>query len=152
MNRRISLQDIATRLREQVSDSLGVAKIGTALDADYLSSIAASEFPAVWVGAQRSTPTTDGRGFTHRVSQDVVVELVVRLIVSRAIAGEFEEEDKLNRIADAAADALMGWTPTDAAVPITWVQSIDGPAEESVMTVDLLFRTQVRYQYAAAGA
>jgi hypothetical protein len=148
MNQRVSLTAIATRLRAQISSGLGVAKIGSALDADYLRTVGDSTYwPAVWVGAQRSTPINDGRGYSQRVRQDVAVEFVVRVICKRYIAGEQDEEDKLNNIGDAVANALMGWQPSNAVKPCTWVQSIDGPPEDSVMVLDLLFQTQTTYQY-----
>lgn len=153
MNQRISLQEITTRLRDQLDPSLGVETILCALDAGYLRSVAdTTTWPLVIVGAQRSTPIDDGRGYSQRVRQEVRVEFVVRVIVARYVEGEQDEEDKLNRICDAVADALMGWRPTGSAKPVTWVQSIDLPPEESAMTVDLLFATQVSYQYAAAAA
>lgn len=153
MNRRISLQEIATRLREQIDPATGVNQILCALDANYLASVQdVSTWPLVIVGAQRSAPIDDGRGYSGRVRQEVRIEFVVRVVVPRYVEGEAEEEDKLNRICDAVADALMGWRPTGTSMPITWVQSIDGPPEQSAMTVDLLFATQVSYQYAAAAA
>jgi len=148
VNQRISLTSIATRLREQLAQSLGVEKIGSALDADYLRTVGDPTYwPAVWVGAQRSTPINVGTGYTGRVRQDVAVEFVVRIICKRYVAGEQDEEDRLNRIGDAVADALIGWQPSNAVKPCTWVQSVDGPPEDSVMVLDLLFQTQVTYQY-----
>lgn len=153
MNQRISLQEIATRLREQIDPSTGVNQIICALDANYLASVQdVTTWPLVIVGAQRSTPIDDGRGYSGRVRQEVRVEFVARVIVPRYVEGEAEEEDKLNRICDAVADALMGWRPTGTSMPTTWVQSIDGAPEQSAMTADLLFQTQVSYQYAAAAA
>jgi len=150
-NQRISLIEIAARLREQLAPSLGINRIGCALDAGYLREVGDPEYwPCVWVGAQRSTPTSDGRGYSQRVRQDVNVEFVVRVICARYVTGEQDEEDKLNRIGDAVADALMGWKPTGAIQPITWQQSVDGPPEDSVMVLDLLFQTQITYQYSNA--
>lgn len=148
MNQRISLQEIATRLREQIDPATGVNTILCALDANYLASVQdVTTWPLVIVGAQRSTPIANGRGFTGLVAQLVNVDFVIRVIVPRYVEGEAEEEDKLNRICDAVADAVMGWRPTGASAPVTWQQSIDGPPEQSAMTVDLLFQTQVSYQY-----
>ena len=150
MNQRISLIEVTTRLKEKLDPSLGVNRIGCALEAGYLRDVGDKAYwPAVWVGAQRSTPTSDGRGYSQRVRQDVNIEFVVRVIVARYISAEPDEEDKLNRIGDAVADALMGWRPTGATKPVTWQQSIDGSPEESVMVLDLLFQTQITYQYAA---
>ena len=151
MNRRISLASIVTRLKQQVPRSLGVNHIGSSLDFDFLESVGdASKWPAGWVGAQRSTPLDDGRGYSGRARQLVRVEFACRVIVKRYVAGEASEEDQLNRICDAVADALMGWTPGNGVQPLVWVQSIDGPPEQSVMTADLLFATEVTYQYAHA--
>lgn len=128
-------------------DRYGIAKIASSLDHDFLSGVGeATNWPAVWVGAQRSTPIDDGKGYSGRVRQHVRVEIAIRVIVQRYIAGEGSEEDQLNRIADAVADALIGWTPGNGTRPLVWVQSIDGPPEQSVMTADLLFATEITYQ------
>lgn len=151
MNRRISLESIAVRLRQQLAPSLGINRIGSALDFDFLEAVGSSDnWPAVWVGAQRATPIDDGRGYSGRVRQQVRVEIAVRCIVQRYIAAEAAQEAQLNRIADAVCDALMGWTPANAVRPLAWLSSQDGPPEQSVMTTDLLFSTDVTYQYAAA--
>lgn len=151
MNQRIALSEVAERLRDTLDHQLGVAHIGTALDVDFVKAVSdSSKWPAVWIGGQRSTPKDDGRGYAGRVRQTVSVEFVARVIVQRYIVGDIVAEERLNRICDAVADALIGWRPTGAAVPVVWVQSLDGPPEQSLMTVDLLFTTDVSYQYAHA--
>lgn len=146
MNQRIALSDVATRLRGTLGHQLGVAHIGTALDVDFVKAVSDStKWPAVWIGGQRSTPKDDGRGFTGRFRQVVQVEFSARVVVQRYIAGDVVAEERLNRICDAVADALMGWRPTGAANPAVWVQSIDGPPDQSLMFVDLIFSADVIY-------
>ena len=153
MNRRITLASIAARISARLDQSLGVVKIGTALDHDFLTTVGkADNWPAVWVGCQRSTPINDGRGYSGRIAQEVQTEIVVRVIVAKVVAGETSQEQRLNDIADGVADVLVGWTPGNGVMPLAWISSSDGPAEQSVMTVDLVFKTQVSYQYAAAAA
>ena len=152
-NRRISLESIAERLRGQLSPTLGLNRIGSSLDFDFLETVGNPDYwPAVWVGAQRSTPIDTGRGFSQRVRQQVSVEIAIRVIVQRYATGEQAQEDELNRICDAVADELIGWTPTGGAEPLVWISSQDGQPEQSVMTADLIFKTTVSYQYAAAVA
>jgi len=147
MNRRISLMEVTERLQAQLSPSLAVARVGCALETDFLSAVAdPANWPGVWVGCQRSTPIDPGDGYTQRVRQDVRVEIVARVIVAKHADGETNRELPLNDLADAVADALIGWRPTYAVVPLVWVSSTDGPAEQSVMTVDLVFSTRITYQ------
>lgn len=153
MNRRITLASIAERIAARIDQNLGVVKIGTALDHDFLTTVGkAIYWPAVWVGCQRSTPLTDGRGYSGRIAQEVQTEIVVRVIVAKVVAGETSQEQRLNDIADGVADVLIGWTPGNGVQPLSWISSTDGPAEQSVQTVDLVFKTQVSYQYSAAAA
>lgn len=153
MNRRITLASVAARIAARLDQSLGVVKIGTALDHDFTKTVGlAANWPAVWVGCQRSTPITDGRGYSGRIVQEVQTEIVVRVIVAKVVAGETSQEQRLNDIADGVADVLIGWTPGNGVMPLAWVSSSDGPAEQSVQTVDLVFKTQVSYQYSAAAA
>ena len=130
---------------------LGVIKIGTALDSDFTATVGNPTYwPAVWVGAQRSTPIDPGTGFSGRVRQEVRTEIVVRVIVAKVVAGETSQEQRLNDIADGVADVLVGWTPGNGNTPLVWVSSTDGPSEQSVQTVDLAFATTVTYQRTAA--
>lgn len=153
MNRRITLASVAARIEARLDQLLGVVKIGTARDHDYLSTVLLpAQWPAVWVGAQRSVPINDGRGYSGRVAQEVRVELVVRVIVAKVVTGETSNEQRLNDIADGVADVLIGWTPGNGVQPLTWVSSTDGPADQAMLTVDLVFASQVSYQYAAAAA
>lgn len=153
MNRRITLASVAARIEARLDQSLGVNKIGTALDHDFLTAVGKpTNWPAVWVGCQRSTPITDGKGYSGRIVQDAQTEIVVRVIVAKVVAGETSQEQRLNDIADGVANVLIGWTPGNGVMPLSWVSSTDGPAEQSVQTVDLVFKTQVSYQYSAAAA
>ena len=150
-NQRISLESIAVRLRQQLAPSLGINRIGSSLDFDFLDAVGTAEnWPGVWVGAQRSTPIDDGRRFSGRMRQYVRVEIAVLVIVQRYVAAEASQESLLNRICDAVADALIGHQPTNAAEPLVWVQSQDGQPEQSVMTADLIFATTVSYERAAS--
>lgn len=151
MNRRITLASVAARIEARLDQLLGVVKIGTALDHDFLTAVGKpTNWPAVWVGCQRSTPLDPGTGFSGRVRQEVRTEIVVRVIVAKVVAGETSQEQRLNDIADGVADVLIGWTPGNGNTPLVWVSSTDGPAEQSVQTVDLVFATTITYQYSNA--
>jgi len=153
MNRRIELTEIADRMRARLPLSLDIHRIGCAADTDFMDAVGNPDnWPGVWVGGQRSTPLGDGNGFSQRIAQEVRVEIVVRVIVPKHVDGETNQERRLNDISDAVADALIGWRPAGAAKALVWVSSTDGPPEQTVMTADLVFSTQVSYQYAAAAA
>jgi len=149
MNQRISLIEIRDRLRDQLDPELGIARVGCSLDHDYLAAVGEStSWPGVWVGGQRGTPIAPNPGFTGRFVQDVRVEIAVRVIVARYAAGEVDQEARLNRIVDAVVDKTLGYKPAGAVKPLHWVSSQDGPPEQSVMTADLIFQTQISHQYA----
>lgn len=151
MNRRITLASVAARIEARLDQLLGVVKIGTALDSDFTATVGnPTHWPAVWVGGQRSQPGPATRR-TSLMRQEVGIIFAVRVIVAKVVAGETTQEERMNAIADGVADVLIGWTPPGADMSIEWLDSQDGPAEQSAMTVDLVFKTRTTYQYNPAG-
>lgn len=144
MNARLSLKAIADRLRAHLDAGLGVARVGTCYDRDYLTSFPKA-WPAVWVAAQRMTRMDDGRGFSGQFRQHCKVEVAVRLVVQRYADGSTDAETRLNALHDAVADVLKDWTPPGADEPLVWESAADGDANESVMSADLIFSTTVTY-------
>lgn len=140
MNARLSLGDIAQRLRGQIP---GV-HMGTGYDRDYLTSFART-WPAVWVAAQRLQRMDDGRGWSGQFRQHCKVDVAVRIVVQRYPDGSVDGEARLNALHDAVADALKDWTPPGADTPLVWESAQDGDATESLMTADLIFSTSVTY-------
>lgn len=146
MNRRISLMEVTERLQAQLSPSLAIARVGCALETDFLSAVAdPANWPGVWVGGQKANPISTIRR-TGLIRQTSSVVFVVRVIVAKHVDGETNQELQLNAIADAVADELIGWKPTGAELSVEWGESIDGPSEQSVATVDMVFKTQTMYQ------
>lgn len=148
MNARLTLTQIRDRLHAQLNAGAVVTEpvyCGTARDRDYVT-----EFPklrrAAWVLAQRLSPQDDGRGYTGRARQRVLVEFAVRVVVPRYADGVIQTELELNDLHDRAAAALFGFTPTGADYPLTWSAAQDGPPEESLATMDLVFQTETTYQ------
>lgn len=144
MNARLSIAAIATHLRAALSPTLGVVRVGTGYDRDYLTSFAKA-WPAVWVAAQRMTRLDDGRGFSGLFRQHCKVEVAVRLVVQRYVDGSTDAEERLNALHDAVADTLKDWTPPGADQPLVWESAQDGDATESLMTADLIFSTTMTY-------
>lgn len=144
MNARLSLAAIATHLRTELPGVLGVLRVGTGYDRDYLTAFAKT-WPAVWIAAQRLTPNDNGRGFSGVFRQHCKVEVAVRLVVQRYADGSIDGEARLNALHDAVADALKDWTPPGADEPLVWESAADGDATESLMTADLIFSTTVTY-------
>lgn len=147
MNRRITLASVAARIEARLDQLLGVVKIGTAHDSDFLTTVGkAAHWPAVWVGGQRSQPGAASRR-TGLMRQEVGIIFAVRVIVAKVVTGETTQEERANAIADGVADVLIGWSPPGTDMSIEWVDSQDGPADQSTLTVDLVFKTRTTYQY-----
>lgn len=148
MNARLTLTEIRDRLDAQLNAGAVVTEpvyCGTARDRDYSAKILVTA-PAVWVLAQRLTPKDDGRGYTGRARQRVMVDFAVRIVVPRYADGVMQTELELNDLHDRTAAALFGFVPTGADYPLTWAASQDGAPEESLATMDLVFQTETTYQ------
>lgn len=148
MNARLSIAAIADRIRERLPAALGVLRVGTGYDNDYLSAFP-DTWPAVWVAAQRMSRLDDGRGFSGLYRQHCKVEVAVRLVVQRYVEGSTDAEDRLNALHDALADALKDWTPPGADQELVWEYAQDGEATSKLMTADLVFSTSVTYARSA---
>lgn len=149
MNARISLSAIATYLRAAL-DTAGIeAHVSTAYALDYLTAMGTTA-PAVWILAQRLTPKDDGRGFSERARQHCKVEIAMRVVVQRYAAGATDGEENLNELVDALVTEMFGYKPTGADRGFAFVFGQDGPPSESVMTVDLMFTTDVSHQRSSA--
>lgn len=144
MNARLSLATIADHLRTTLPSALGVARVGTGYDVDYLSAFAKT-WPAVWIAAQRLRPIDDGGGYSGYYRQRCRVEVAIRLVVQRQIDGQVDAEARLNALHDAVAGVMCAWQPEGAELPFVWDSAADGEATESLMTADLIFSTSVMY-------
>lgn len=144
MNGRLDLSAIATRLRTQIPGALGVARVGTCYDRDYLTAFG-SVWPAVWVAAQRLNRIDDGRAYTGTFRQHCRVDVAVRLVVQRYADGSLDAETRLNALHDAVIDALKDWTPAGADEPLVIESAGDGEANQSLMVADLILSTTVTY-------
>lgn len=139
---RIDLSAIADRLTDQLPQGTYVS---TAQANDYLTAFG-KQWPAVWVVAQRLTPTDDGDGWSGAARQGVRIEVVVRILVQRLAEGVTDNSAALNDLHDAVASALFGWTPADADTPLVWRQSVDGAPSETLLTADMIFATESTYR------
>ena len=143
---RLSLSEIRDRIaaNSTVAATTGI-KVGSALDADYFDAFTQS-FPAIWVVGQRTTPLDPGDKYSSQFRQSTQCEVAVRVLVKRFIDGDFNRESELNALSNAASAALLGWQPTGSAKPFSWGASQDGEPSNTVMVVDLVFKTEVVYQ------
>lgn len=147
-NTRISLAAVAQRIADEIGSA--AVRVGSSLEHDFLAVVGRPEsWPAVWVGAQRSAPMDDGRGYSQRIRQRLQVSIAVRVIVQRYVAGEVDQEQQLNDLVDAVVAALIGWTPATGYQPLVWRESIDSPPEDAAMSVDMLFDTETVFQLPA---
>jgi len=141
MSARIDLDQLKTRIEAAVDPSVVV---GTSYQRDYLERYA-NEAPAVWIKAQRALRIDNDFGAIGRPVQRFAVEFLVTVVYSRYAVGTFDAEDPANALVDQVAGALMFETLTGADTPITLSGTTDGQQDASVITVDLLFRTEVVY-------
>lgn len=141
MNGRLSLAEIKTRIATKVT---GLTRAGTGYDRDYLVTFPKA-YPAVWVLAQRFTPTDDGRGLSSQFRQHGTVEVPIRLVVQRYADGSIDAEDRLNELHNAVSAAVLAWQPTGADEPFVFKQATDGPASESIITADIVVACTATY-------
>ncbi len=146
MNARLTLTDIAARIRTELNDA--TIHVGTSYDRDYMTAFTKT-YPAVWVAAQRLTPIDTGRGYSGLYRQHARVEFVVNLVVQRYAENQPEVEAALNELHDAVCAALLGWTPTSASEHVVLVSSQDGPPSQTLSTVSIIFAVTTTYQRTA---
>lgn len=142
MNARLSLAAIADRLK--ASPLMTDVYISTSYQRDYLTAFGTT-YPAVWVCGQRLTKASNSGNASGLYRQIVNVEIAVRLVVQRYADGITDAETALNMLADNVASVLKDWTPPGAEFALGWESAQDGPANESVVTADLIFSTKVIY-------
>lgn len=141
MSARIDLQELTTRITAAVDPAV---EVGTSYQRDYIDKFS-SVSPAVWVKAQRAIALDNNFGAVSRPVQRFAVEFLVTVVYPRYNAGTFDAEDPANSLVDQVVGALMFETLTGADVPLTLNGTTDGQQDGSVITVDLLFRTEVVY-------
>lgn len=147
MNGRLNLAEIARRLADTSPAVLVGAAYGTAYDRDYVHAFAKT-YPAAWVLAQRGRAVSgiSEDGSAGWIEQPLTVEFVVRLVLQRYADGVIDAAAKLDEFIDGVIGALVGWMPSNATRPIGIATVQDGPAHESLMIADLVFRTEVIYE------
>jgi hypothetical protein len=144
MNARLSLAAIASRLQTQLTAFTGLT-VGTAYQRSFWQ-LAPSSFPGVWVGGQTLTRIDDGSGYGGLLRQRVRIEFGVRVIVARAVSANVDPEANLNALIDGVSNALIGWRPSGADLPLTWTRTQDESPQETVMSAVLQFATETTYQ------
>lgn len=142
MNSRIALSDIAARLSSQLGPSVHV---GTCYDVNYLQDFA-KQWPAVWVAGQRLRPVARNMNYTGNARQEMSVEVVLRVVVQRYVQDGSSPEAQLNGLHDNAIAATHGWKTANARLPFELGETVDGPPHQSVMTADIILRTQTLYR------
>lgn len=143
---RLSLAEIKARLVAELAPGPTIA---TALERNYLTEYART-FPAVWVCAQRAVARTgvEEDGSAGWYEQQLAVEFVVRVVVQRYADGVVDNSGALDALINDAHGALCGWTPSNASRPVTLSSAQDGPPHESIMSADLVFRTEITMESA----
>lgn len=146
MNERLSLQEISDRIA--LDNTLpSETHYGTSFDRDYVELVhTANPLPQIWVVGQRFVATDDGSKYSGLIRQSGRIEIVVRALFQRYADGQVSGEEMAQAIHDAVNAQLLGWTPTNAAMPLVWVESKDGLTVESMPTLDMKFQTTTDYQ------
>ncbi|MBA8886160.1 hypothetical protein FHW12_000351 [Dokdonella fugitiva] len=142
MNQRIPLKTIADHIRPLVPLA---ARVGTAYDRDYIQAVQGAPAAVVWVIGQRHTPRDDGGGGAGCYFQRMKVEIAMRLVVPRYLDGEIDAEARMNALHDQVTAAMRKYQPGEAWTQFVLGTSQDGPANESVCTVDVFFTADVLY-------
>lgn len=138
MTARISLSDIVSRLE---SELVGFNKIGSSFDFDYQEQYARG-FPQVWVIAQRVSKSGDPLGYTGHMRQHCRVEIAIQVLVQRNKPGTTNNEAEITTACQDVEDALFGWKPAGADLPLQWELDKDGPVSESALVAEQVFSTQ----------
>jgi len=118
--------------------------VGTSYDRDYLDQFA-REAPAVWIRAQRAIPLGNDTGATGRPLQRYSAEVLVTVVHGRYDPGTFNASANVDAIVEDVVDGLIFETLTGADTPLTLAGTTDGAQDDSFITVDLLFRTEIVY-------
>jgi len=94
VNARLTLTDIAARIRTELNDA--TIHVGTSYDRDYMTAFTKT-YPAVWVAAQRLTPIDTGRGYSGLYRQHALdAHECERTRCPRVVAGRTAEPDAVH--------------------------------------------------------
>jgi hypothetical protein len=153
MNGRIPYASIVARITQQFAaavPALVVARVGHCMQNDYMQAFI-DALPGVWVVGQRFLPTEDkSGGYSGNTRQHGRVEIGVRCVMARYVEGSVDAETLLDVLHRATAAALIGWKPTGADKSLLLLSAADGPADNSIVTIDMVFQTEVTYTKGAA--
>lgn len=142
---RLSMAQIAARIVAKAADP--AIHVGTIFDQDYSEKFG-KVWPAIWVGAIKTTPRDSGQGLTEIMRQNTNVQVALRLLIQRnppASVTTVDLETRVNALYNVVIQAMFGWTPTGARCPFAIASSVDGPASEPSCSVDVIVATQSAY-------
>ncbi len=139
---RLALSDVVAKLAAELDPEI---RVGSVTERAYMQD-AGKVWPAVWVGGQRADATDDGSRYTGVIRQRVRVLIAVRVVVPRASPGVIDAEAELAELVANVNDALLGWTPPGAQLPLTLSSAADELTAESVCSTLLQYQTQMTWQ------
>lgn len=117
----------------------GTLRVGSSYDVDFADAFKTAK-PAVWILGQSSYAIGDegDAGYTQIMRIRTRVELVLRLVVQRGIAGTWNNDAEMKLLYDAVVDRLFNWAPEGAESNTFFVAAEDGDPNNTFIVVDLV--------------
>jgi hypothetical protein len=113
--------------------------IGSSFDQNFLKDFKNLR-PAVWLLTQSaySLGNEQNSGYAQEFRQRSRIDVVLRLVVARAVDGLYNNEEQLTTLFNAVVNRLFTWRPLYSESNVFYVAHEDGPVNEAFMTVDLV--------------
>jgi hypothetical protein len=135
MNGRLDLKQIAAKVQ---TDNPGVY-VGTVYDVDYAQKFE-SEFPALWIGPQRSTGTDQTPGYTSEHYEHHKTEFMLTANVQH-IEGLDDLAERGDALITAGYNSVKGWQSDNAQYPFACASQRDASAGESFLSIQAVVYT-----------
>lgn len=141
MTTRANIAEWLSRLEpgDWSSSVSGVLRVGSTYDKDFADAFKNAK-PAVWILGQSSYAIGDESeaGYTQIMRIRTRIELVLRLVIQRGIAGKWNNDVEMKLLYDAVVDRLFNWEPTGSETNVFFVAAEDGDTNNTFITVDLI--------------
>ena len=141
MSERLNLQEWRDRLAPGSWSSAveGDLYIGAWSDVDYAEKFKTKR-PAAWILGQAGYVEGDEteQGYSQIMRARTIMQVPLRLVTQRVITGRHNNQAQLDALYEAVLTRLYSWLPSGSETQVFYVAHEDGPANESMLSVDVV--------------
>lgn len=141
MSERIVLQEWKDRLAPGSWSAAveGDLYVGAWSDVNFVDKFK-TQRPAIWILGQRGYVIGDEseQAMSQIMRARTNMSVALRLIVSRVFPGRHNNQQQMDALYDAVLTRLFSWLPSGAESEVFYVAHEDGPAGETILSVDVI--------------